>query len=185
MTARSFFIRRWLPRGRVARRSRGPLLGGLWLRCLTWWRAKALDERLAAGVDPLESDELSLRAGQLGSAKTRTRLARGLEGAVELGDRQIPPVSAPQVLLRRSEVRACRTPLLQLAERVRAAGPHDVQGLAITSFLVSDRASPLYQRDPSRSLSAVARAALVALELPGTTGDAGSALWRSGEGGHG
>jgi hypothetical protein len=57
--------RRWLPSRRLARRSRGPLLGGIWLRVHTQWRAAELDRQLANGTDPMLSDELSLRAGQL------------------------------------------------------------------------------------------------------------------------
>jgi len=30
-----FRTRRWLPRGRLARQTRGLLLGGVWLRCVT------------------------------------------------------------------------------------------------------------------------------------------------------
>src|ERR687895_168843 len=56
--------RRWLPSGRLARRTRGPLLGGLWLRVLTKWQAADLDRRLAAGADPMQSDELSLSDGE-------------------------------------------------------------------------------------------------------------------------
>jgi nucleotide-binding universal stress UspA family protein len=54
-----------------------PGLGGVWLRCLTWWRAVDLDSRLAGGADPIRSDALRLRVGQLGSAGSgRALLAR-------------------------------------------------------------------------------------------------------------
>lgn len=56
MTPRGLHTRRWLPRGRLARRTRGPLLGGVWLRCITWWRAPALDAELAAGADPIDAE---------------------------------------------------------------------------------------------------------------------------------
>jgi hypothetical protein len=79
--------RTWVPGARLARRTRGLVLGGLWLRLVTWSRSSALDRELAAGVDPLTSDELSLRAGQLQSAKSRNRLACGLRGAVNLSSR--------------------------------------------------------------------------------------------------
>jgi hypothetical protein len=73
--------RRWLPSRRLARRSRGPLLGGVSLRVLTRWRSRDLDRQLATGTDPMLSDELSLRVGQLGSSHTRLRLSHELRSA--------------------------------------------------------------------------------------------------------
>ena len=64
----------------LGRRSRGLLLGGLRLRWRTWRRAYELDLRLARGADPIDSDDLSLRVGQLGSAGNRSRLACALRG---------------------------------------------------------------------------------------------------------
>ena len=74
--------RRWLPSRRLARRTRGSLLGGVWLRCRTWRRRHELDRELARGADPMQSDEMSLRVGQLGSAGMRVRLAHALREAV-------------------------------------------------------------------------------------------------------
>jgi hypothetical protein len=156
--------RRWLPDGRLARRSRGLVLGGVWLRCRTWWRAYDLDRQLARGADPLESDELSLRAGQLGSARTRARLACALRGAVEPADRPPDPLRLPPSLIRRSEIRANRELLLEMAERLGSSGPLGVEGLAMTSLLIDDSPSPLYHRDTRRSLTGAAFEALVALE---------------------
>jgi hypothetical protein len=100
MTRVPFGRRRWLPTRRLARRSRGVVLGGVWLRLVTWSRASALDRELAGGADPMQSDELSLRVGQLRSAKHRARLACALRGAVELAARPVdqlmmPPVADP------------------------------------------------------------------------------------------
>ena len=88
MSVSRFRTRSWLPSRPLARRSRGPLLGGVWLHCRTRRRARRLDSELAAGVDPMQSDELSLRVGQLRSAKGRRSLACALRGAVELAYRQ-------------------------------------------------------------------------------------------------
>lgn len=164
MKAGRISTRRWLPRWRLARRSRGLVLGGVWLRCQTWWLAQDLDRRLAHGADPMESDELSLRVGQLGSARTRARLACALRGAVELADRQPDPLRMPLGPIRRSEIRANRELLLELAERLRTARPLGVEGLAMTSLLIDDAPSPLYHDDASRSLTVTAFEALVALE---------------------
>src|SRR4051794_22718127 len=118
--------RRWLPSGRLARQSHGPLLGGLGLRFRTWRQAEELDEQLAEGADPLGSDELSLRAGQLRSAKTRARIAKSLLAAVEIADREVP--IALGLSVHRPEVRDCRQLLVDLAERLGADDHTEVRG---------------------------------------------------------
>jgi len=125
-------------------------------------RGLALDYELARGIDPTESDELSLRAGQLRSARRRARLADQLEGVVVLAERPIHPFS--RVALRRGEIRVCKPLLIALTERLRKPGLLDVQGLAMTSLLVNDGAAPVYQQaKPSLSLTEAATSALVAL----------------------
>jgi hypothetical protein len=155
---------RWLPGRRLPRRSRAVVLGGIWLRWRTWVGTADLDGLLARGADPMDSDELSLRVGQLGSARGRARLACALRGAVELADRQPEPFGMPRSQIRRAEIRAGRELLLELAERVDSRGPVGIEGLALTSLLIGDRASPLYDGDARRSLAAAAFKALVALE---------------------
>ena len=71
-------FRRWLPSRRLARRSRSLVLGGMWLRWRTGARAQELDGFLARGADLMDSDELSLRVGQLGSARSRAYTAMGV-----------------------------------------------------------------------------------------------------------
>lgn len=156
--------RRWLPSRRLARRSRGLLLGGMWLRWRTWSCGQALDGQLARGADPMDSDELSLRVGQLGSARSRARLACALRGAVELADRQPEPFRMTRSQIRRTEIRANRELLLELADRVGSCGPVGVEGLGMTSLPIDDGASPLYDGDARRSLTVTAFTALVALE---------------------
>jgi hypothetical protein len=162
--------RQWLPRGRVARRTRGLVLGGVWLRCLTWWRAHELDDQLSHGADPMDSDELSLRVAQLGSERTRRRLVCALRAAVELADRPFDPLRMGRPLIRRSEVREHRELLLELAARLAAGGPHGVEGLAVTSRLVGDGMSPLFCKSANGSLRTSATSALLALERGHPTG---------------
>jgi hypothetical protein len=155
-------LARWLPRGRVARRSRGLLLGGVWLRCRTWWRAGDLDRDLARGADPLQTDESSLRVGQLGSPGTRVRLACALGSAVELANGHRAPLIATR--LRRAEIRETDELLVALADRLRDGEPLGVQGLAMTARLVNERSSPLYRSGAGGSLRATVGSALAALE---------------------
>jgi hypothetical protein len=118
---------------------------------------------LAAGVDPLASDELSLRARQLQSAKSRARLACGLRGAVNLSRRPFDPLAPPPSLIRRSEVHANTDLLLELADRVTATAV-STEGLARTSLLIADGSSPMYRGYGGRALRVAAFEALVALE---------------------
>ena len=163
MRAGRFRTRRSLPRGALPRHCRGPLLGGVRLRCRAWLRETHLDRELASGADPTESDELSLRSGQLTSAKNRDRFAVALEVVVEFVDTHSQPHGMRP--LSRAEIRRCRTLLLRLAERVRMAGPSDVHGLAMTARLIADSASPLYKGGSSQPLASTIRMALFALEL--------------------
>lgn len=139
--------RRWLPSRQLARRTRGPLLGGTWLRLRTMWRARALDRQLASGTDPMLSDELSLRAGQLGSEHHRARLNYALRRALDIATGAHPPLIATRL--------NCKTILenedlmRELGSRLLEGGPLGVEGLAITARLVDDRGSPLYRgREP-------------------------------------
>jgi hypothetical protein len=156
--------RGWLPRGRLARRTRGLLLGGVWLRWVTWRQARALDEQLARGADPIHSDELSLRAGQLSSARIRGRFACVLRGAVELADAPFDPVRIGRPVIRRIHVRENRELLLELADRLRGRDILGVQGLAMTSLLVGDGVSPLYAKAGRNSLKASVNHALLELD---------------------
>jgi hypothetical protein len=156
--------RRELPRTRVMSPARGLLLGGIWLRCTTRWRARDLDRRLAADSDPMQSDELSLRVGQLGSSRSRRRIACALRGAVALAERDAYPLMLAAPPIQRSAVRANGGLLLEIAERVVSCEPIGVRGLAIASQLIEDRRSPLYRDDAARPLTVTAFEALVALD---------------------
>jgi hypothetical protein len=157
------YSRDWLPRG-LARRTHGLLLGGWWLRVVTWRRARKLDEQLALGTDPIVSDELSLRAGQLGSARSRGKFACILRGAVALADAPFDPYYMGRSRIRRAQIQENRRLLLELADRLGAGGILGVQGLAITSLLVGDGVSPLYNKASRGSLKASLNRALQALD---------------------
>jgi hypothetical protein len=138
------------------------LLGGLRLHLRAWLRAAELDRRLAGGADPMDSDELSLRVGRLGSTASRSRFATALRGAVDAANGRHPPLVATR--LRLPEIRDSEDLMLALADRLRDGGPLGVVGLAMTSRLVNDHESPL--RGPGRAgpLHAALSRALAALE---------------------
>lgn len=65
--------------------------------------------------------------------------------------------------IRRRDIQANRELLLELAERL-CSGPLGVEGLALTSLLVSDDSRPIYHEDTRRPLRVAAFEAIVALE---------------------
>jgi hypothetical protein len=137
---------------RAVPHSRGLVLGGIWLRVVTWRRSSELDAALAVGADPTASNALSLRAGQLRSPETRARLVRSLQAVLGLASRDLPHVSCP-ALVRYSEARGCESLFHDLLARLDESRTVSVQGLALTSLLLRDGASPLFCEDAARSLA--------------------------------
>ena len=161
MTAAQICAGLRLPGRRLPRGSRGLVLGGVRLRMRVKRRAIDLDRKLAAGVDPMESDELSLRVGQLGSRASRTRLAGALRAAVMLAGSQSYTVAWRTGAF---EIQTNRGLLLELAKRVAGGRPLGAEGLARASLLVSDPASILYRQDGIGPLAAATAEALEALD---------------------
>ena len=79
--------RQELPRTRAMSRSRGLVLGGIWLRCTTRCRARHLDRQLAAGADPMQSDDLSLRVAAPPIRRAAVRASGGL--LLEIAERLV------------------------------------------------------------------------------------------------
>lgn len=126
------------------------------LRVRTALHRVRLDSALAAGADPAESRELSLRAGQLTGRKRRQGLAASLEHAVEAAER---PRGGASVPVHRPAVREARAELLCLAREL-VERPHlSPRGVVLVTKLLSDGAGPLYRPGANADLAAaVARA---------------------------
>lgn len=108
------------------------------------WKAAELDQALADGVDPLESDELTLKAAQLVEPKRRTELARILKLVVDQVTRGGPsPVPGPPIL-RRAPIADNRRLLVALIRRLRDDDLHCLRGLAMADRLIRFGDSPLY-----------------------------------------
>jgi hypothetical protein len=133
----------------------------LWLRLRVLMHRDELDRELARGVDPIGSTALTVRARQL--SRSRVRLADRLETV--LAEAGAPPVFTAAAPVRRAQVLVCADDLLALGRRLRDDRPFDVQGVAMTSVLLSDGASPLYAG--GRSLAHAVRAARLALDPVG------------------
>jgi hypothetical protein len=120
------------------------MLGGTWLRVRTRRRASKLTRALAAGADPIDSDELSLRAGQLRSREAREAVALSLRGAMRLANlNPVGPGYAPRI--NRMAVRRCREPLGELVERLEGEEILEPSGLAKAWLLVRDGGSALFE----------------------------------------
>jgi hypothetical protein len=130
-----------------------PALG---LRFRTLWHAPDLDRALAAGTDPLASDELTLRAQQLVEPDCRLRFALRIEEIVR-------DARLAQPAFVRSPVDANRSLLLKLAERLRADGPHPLRGLAAVDLLLREDDSPLFATAEAERLRDSVLAILAAL----------------------
>ena len=141
-----------------ARRSRP----GLRLRIRVWAGSLGLDCQLAEGASPTNSPELSLRAKQLSSDRSRHALSGTLMAAVDAARRSPQPTSARSTIAV-AEVRAAAEPLRSLAQELVAIDDPPIRGVALASFLVCEPASPLYNRRSPVTLGELAQRARSAL----------------------
>jgi hypothetical protein len=157
-----------MPSGYVIHRAptlrTAPTRPGPLLRLRTWWNAPELDSALADGVDPAGSAELRARAAQLARPKQRADLATAIKRLVAIADRPSERLVSAPPLFRRDQVRANRSLLLSLAERLSGEGPHGLKGVAMTSVLLNDSRSPIHVKDGGRTLEEAVRATLWALD---------------------
>jgi hypothetical protein len=138
---------------------RAPPLG---LRLRVWTSSLQLDCRLAEGVRPTSSPELTLRAEQLATARSRHQLSSALIAAVDAAScpqrpwKPRPPIDATGVL-------GAAEPLQALADDLRSIGDPPVRAVALVSFLVCDPTSPLYNRHSPVTIREIAQRARSAL----------------------
>ena len=142
---------------------------GLGLRRVRWWnrvlvraRAFALDRELATGASPESNMALAVHAGRLCSPAQRHALARSLTriaaaSTAPAGRRVKAPLCRPAVDRARAE-------LAEVADRLTAAGPVDVRGVAWVRQLLEDGTGPLYRSGPPDQLRSELAAALSALD---------------------
>jgi hypothetical protein len=134
--------------------SRGPVplaKGFPLLRVRTALRRARLDAALAAGTDPTQSRELSLRAGQITARKRRLRIAASLLDAVAVAER--PPGGAA-VPVHRPAVREARAALMSLARELAERPLLSPRGVALVSKLLRDGTGPLYRTTANGELAA-------------------------------
>jgi hypothetical protein len=108
------------------------------------WDALRLDSLLAAGTDPDSSEELSLRARQLGTPRKRAEMAEAVRELLgpEHGPRiRVPATRAP---LARSRIEPGRPLLERIAELLEGEDPPPVPGLAMAHLLLENADGALY-----------------------------------------
>ena len=144
--------------------------GGRWRRIrlglIARWRARELDDQLAAGANPSSSEFLEIRAQRLTSRCFRERVAGGLTRAVRDAEASALSFSAA-VRPHRREVIAARTVLATLDRRLRGAEAVSAQGVALLESLLTDGTSPLYMPAEPGALGSRLRSAAAALEPTG------------------
>ena len=129
---------------------------------VAWWHAATLDRQLAAGVDPQASAVLARRARKLTTRRRRQHVASGLARALRSAQDHRPAFTAA-VQPRAQELIAAQPVLACLGHRLRSAEPVTAQGMVMLGALLTDAASPLYQRTEPGTLASRLRAAAAAL----------------------
>ena len=123
--------------------------------------ADRLDRQLARGVAPDTHAQLALRARRLLKPAFRAQVASSLRRLVYFV--QAHPSGAGDVMLTRGQIHSAIPELLRLADRLEAAEPLDVRGIARTRLLLTDPAGPLFYRRQADGVRAAVEAALEAL----------------------
>lgn len=145
------------PTGITARHRASRDVPPLGLRVRVWAQALELDRRLAEGVTPTSSPELTLRAHQLASARSRRALASGLTRVVDAAARPRGPwTPTPPIVTTR--VLEAAGPLVSLARDLRTIRNPPVRALATVSWLMCDGpTSPLYNHGSPLDVRHIAR----------------------------
>ena len=134
----------------------------LWDRVRARLRTSALDEQLAGGVSPESSIALALHAGHLCRPQQRRLLARSLTEIAMSCEAPTPRrLKAPVC---HHGVTRARAELAAVVDRLAAAGPVDVRGVARIRNLLADGTGPLYRESRPAHLRDELRAALRAMD---------------------
>ena len=147
----------------------GPKLGpmnsvGIFEPARVWLQRGALDRRIALGADPSTSPELSRRARQLTSHRTRAGLAAGIRRVVEEAEYPQRAYSAA-VSVHRREVLRERGFLVAIAEDLLSDDELSPRGIALVEALLTDGSSPIYSPAYEGALHAQLTHARAALHL--------------------
>jgi hypothetical protein len=121
-----------------------------------------LDRELLAGADPRRDPALVRRSQRVCSRRKREKLAAALESVVVKAERGGASFSASAPVAR-EDVLGARTPLLDLARRLRSDAAVDPQGVLLARRLLSDPASALNAQSGAELLCSALRSVHAAL----------------------
>ena len=130
----------------------------LWQRVRVRGRAHELDRALATGANPLDSEELSLRADELSGPEVRRRLAGTY---TRLTDEHASPIGL--LPFDYGRISTNQEPLRQIRERLSGEAQLQVRGIAMASALLDDRMGPLYANEVRADLAGSLKRILAAL----------------------
>jgi hypothetical protein len=118
---------------------------------LVWLRRGSLDRSLAAGENPGASPELSRRARQLTSRRSRAGLAASIRNLLVAAE-EPPRGFTSAVPIQRRDILRERQMLLQLATDLESDDELNARGIALVERLLIDGASPVYVGSPDGAL---------------------------------
>jgi hypothetical protein len=101
-----------------------------------------LDRELLAGADPHRDAALERRGERVCARRKREKLATALEAVVARAERAPGSLTA-SAPVHSDDVLAARTPLLDLARRLRSGDEVDPQGVLLVRKLLTDPSSAL------------------------------------------
>lgn len=136
----------------------------LFLRGRVWLHRRALDAKLAQGVLPSSSPELSYRAKQLLSPGCRRSFAAGIKRIIEAAYER-PGSFTAAVPVRRAEILDARAELTDLADLLRFEKTLHVRGLALLEPFLTSGDSPLFHPNPEETVEHTVRLIRAALLL--------------------
>ena len=116
------------------------------LRLRVYLTRGGLDRRIAAGDERASTPAVALRARPLADVRTRRKVASELRRVVAHADRVASRTRLSAVLVEPTQVRAGREAILGLAELIERPTSADPRGVALARELLSDPASPLFDR---------------------------------------
>jgi hypothetical protein len=124
---------------------------------------RALTRELSGGADPASSPELSRRAAQLTSSRTRKQLARTLRRTI--GEAHHPALTRSRVvIIRRAAVLDAEGALNVMIDRLGSSEPVRAEGMAIAERILTDAdSSPLYNPAEPGALRHLVRVATAAM----------------------
>jgi hypothetical protein len=141
-----------------------PRTYSLRVRIRTALQRNELTRALAEGVDPNTRDQLSLRATQLTSARSRRTLARTMRRTID--EARTPPMTRSRIVITdRHSVLDAEDAIKAMIDRLTSSDPVRAEGMAIAErILTNAERSPLYNPSEPGSLGRVITLATAALD---------------------